>query len=131
MINLNQIRAKHAFENVAKISNAKKEQNEKFLSLARGLPTMLQQNGLLATWAFFLAKKEDHHQAAAKIILDHLKAYFPQDGHLQNKDFKTFFTEYLAGHLINTNGQLMKMTSEAIVFSGWIKRAAEALCEEG
>lgn len=58
MINLDQIRAQRAFEKATDVSSPNsKIVTKEYLGLARSLPAMFQNNGLLATWAFLLSKK--------------------------------------------------------------------------
>ncbi|RMG32553.1 MAG: type III-B CRISPR module-associated protein Cmr5 [Methanobacteriota archaeon] len=128
MDNVNQIRAQIAFDEIAQLSAS---QHKDFKSLASNLPAMVQQNGLIATWAFLLAKNKDQHQSILNLLMAHYRANVSflniPDG-LSARDF------YLT-QLIDENSQaskrLMELTAETIAFSGWIKRAAEALCTGG
>jgi len=129
MINLEQIRAQRAFEKAAAV--AQQDYHEKFLSLAQNLPAMFQTNGLLATWAFLLSKsqKNKEHKEALQILLAHFR-----DGHfnlrVNNPDIVRVLTEEWTGSTATLQGtQLMRLTAEAVAFSGWLKRAAEALCD--
>jgi CRISPR type III-B/RAMP module-associated protein Cmr5 len=119
-LNMDQIRAETAY------LVAKDNQKKEFQQSAMKLADMLQTNGLLATWAFLLAKKE-------KILISSLHSY------LMSR-FKTLFTddspEDFASSInrfeiwIGQNGlsslQLRQLTSEAIEFAGWLKRAVKA-----
>jgi len=127
MISLEQIRAHRAFQ-LAHYIGIKKE----FLSFARNLPALFQNNGLLATWAFMLAKAKPEpfnaHQEILNMMLEHYRApqieLLPTDGKSAEEVFRESWTQS------SINGkQLMALTAEAIAFSGWIKRAAEALCD--
>lgn len=135
MVNLNQIRAGRAFGEVKKAVTQNPSVKQKdFLSLARSLPAMFQQNGLLATWAFLLAKskkKNPEHEEILKMLYIHLTDFCFDLGVPSGKDYERVFTEHLANANAPLNGQFMRITAEAINFSGWIKRAAEALCQEG
>lgn len=131
MINLEQIRARRAFAKAAEVArpNSGIEAKE-YLSLARNLPAMFQNNGLLATWAFMLSKQDKKHfKVLLKALLDHFR-----DGQFNlgvaNTDEAKVFIEEWTGKTPVTGPQLMQLTAEAIAFSGWLKRAAEALCDK-
>ena len=72
-MNLEQSRAGNAFAQVQKIRDP--SQAKDFLNLARQFPAMLQTNGLLASWAFLLAKGkgQGEHWAVLQALLGHLK----------------------------------------------------------
>ena len=70
MQSLEQIRAQHAYAKAAEISIS--GDKDSFLSLARSLPAMLQGNGLLATWAFLLAKDSSEHKKVRQALFQHL-----------------------------------------------------------
>ncbi len=128
MDNLNQIRAQIAFDEIAQLETTA---HKDFKSLASNLPAMIQQNGLIATWAFLLAKNKDHHQSILSLLMAHYRKNVPFLDIPEGLSAKDFYHN----HLINENGQacarLMELTAETIAFSGWIKRAAEALCTGG
>lgn len=127
MKSLEQIRAKYAFEIASQVG-----QNKEFLSLARNIPSMLQTNGLLATWAFLLAKDKPEHRR----IRQSLFAHFTSDGcNLSvpdNLNDTSIFTDYWTNNNSGDRGLILReFTQEAIAFSVWLKRAAEALCDTG
>lgn len=136
MTNLEQIRAASAFAKASDVAKPNgKIKARDYLSLARSLPAMFQNNGLLATWAFLLSKDEKHHEAILDALLKHLQSHFRH----KNLVFTTIepltpsqaFTEHWIHPQRKLNGeQLMALTAEAIAFSGWLKRAAEALCDK-
>jgi CRISPR/Cas system CMR-associated protein Cmr5 small subunit len=122
-MNLEQVRAQHAYEAAA-------DQDPDFLNLARSLPQMLQTNGLLATWAFLLAKDENPHRSVLKAFVTHLEgeALLPAG---QTNPKEILLSSWLGReHPLGTS-DLQRLTSETIAFAGWIKRAAEALCDQG
>lgn len=129
MINLEQIRAHHAFAKAAAIApNDRKD----YLTLARNLPAMFQNNGLLASWAFLLSKGENSHRLALQVLLDHFRD--PNFGLVAGGEQSTpqsVFVERWTNSTADMSGiELMKLTAEAVAFSGWLKRAAEALCDQ-
>ncbi|NLP09432.1 type III-B CRISPR module-associated protein Cmr5 [bacterium] len=125
MVSLEQIRAYNAFQAAQQVGA-----NKDFLAFARNLPSLFQNNGLLATWAFMLAKakKENYTINIMNTLLEHFRT--PQIGLVPN-DQKTAEEVFNAvwTQASFQSQQLMNLTAEAIAFSGWIKRAAEALCD--
>ena len=117
MRSLDQIRAAHAYQAIAHARNGTREISIK-------LPTMLQVNGLLATWAHLLAKKT----AVVDDLLEHLR-YF-QDLEIPQGEARNVFLHWVGGHQQNRGGlggpRLRAITAEALAFTVWLKRAAEA-----
>lgn len=128
MTNLEQIRAKRAYD---KARHAAGQTHRKdYLKLTRNLPAMFQTNGLLATWAFHLSNKEKaHHETALKAILEHFQSP-PFNLAGSDKTIENIFTGEWTATPGFDNEKLMQLTAEAIAFSGWLKRAAEALCDQ-
>lgn len=123
-MNLEQIRAQHAFEAAA-------GKDAEFLNLARSLPQMLRTNGLLATWAFLLAKgkgkAESPHQAVLKNLASHLRS--EGIGLVRETDEKRLLLSEWTGPQTGA-AQLQRLTAEAIAYAGWLKRASEALSDQ-
>jgi CRISPR/Cas system CMR-associated protein Cmr5 small subunit len=100
------------------------------LDRARKLPAMLQINGLLATWAFFLSNDET---AILDALLGHLRSLpelaVPAGG------AEAVFLHWVggpAGADGGIEGSLLRaLTAEALAWSVWLKRAAEARAENG
>jgi len=129
MTNLEQIRAQHAFKAAAAVAPAK---HKDYSSLAGNLPAMFQNNGLLATWAFLLSKHDkDQHSLMLQALLQHF-----QHEHFNLIDAgpltpqKVFVDHWTHQNRYLNGEKLMQLTAEAVAFSGWLKRAAEALCNQ-
>lgn len=95
------------------------------LDWAQKLPVMFQINGLLATWAFLLAKGE-------KPLLEALLAYLrtlPELG-VPAGSAESVFLHWVGGPMGASGGAggslLRALTAEALAWSVWLKRAAEA-----
>jgi CRISPR/Cas system CMR-associated protein Cmr5 small subunit len=127
-MNLEQVRARSSFAFV----QGYRGKRDAFLGLARTLPVMLQTNGLLATWAHLLAKpKKEEYRGALEALLGHFRAaplrLVPAEG-----DAGHVFTRIWNAPASPASGaHLRRLTAEAIAFSVWLKRAAEALLDEG
>jgi CRISPR type III-B/RAMP module-associated protein Cmr5 len=128
MLDLEQVRARHAFGHIAPLAKQEDLRGD-LLTLARRLPEMLQTNGLLAAWAYLLAKqdREPAREKLERALREHLSHEAIGLGGLVAKLEGIFSSENgdrrgLAGP------ELRRLTAEAVVYSGWLKRAAEALC---
>lgn len=95
------------------------------LDWAQKLPAMFQVNGLLATWAFLLAKDE-------RPLLDALTVYLRslQELGVPPGNAETVFLHWVGGASGGgggIDGSLLRgLTAEALAWSVWLKRAAEA-----
>jgi CRISPR/Cas system CMR-associated protein Cmr5 small subunit len=105
-VSLEQVRAQRAY--TAPVS-----------PMAESLPTMLQVNGLLATWAFLISKKEE---SLLHTLAMHLMPH--SDHALQPRAIFLRWVGSGAGRL--TASELRRLTDEALAFSAWLKRAAQA-----
>jgi CRISPR/Cas system CMR-associated protein Cmr5 small subunit len=124
---LDQVRARNAFGFV--LEGSRIGDPGDFLQLARKLPAMLQTNGFLATWAHLLAKNKAEHKAVTEVFLEHFR-----DSEIRYIDGP----KCDAGEMFKVwtgpdvgMARLQKLTAEAVIFSVWLKRAAEALCDTG
>lgn len=97
------------------------------LDRAQKLPAMFQINGLLATWAFLLAKKE---QDVLSPLLQHLRSVMPEAEGMLVGSPEDVFLHWVGGPGTKSKGLegnlLRALTAEAIAWSVWLKRAAEA-----
>lgn len=117
---LDQLRAGRAYARVTRASGQE-------LALAQDLPTMLQRNGLVATWAFCLAKGKQEHRFAVDSMLEHLRDERFGFGIGAGDRLEVFHGWVGAeGDGPIDSVALRRLTAEALAFSGWLKRAAEA-----
>jgi CRISPR type III-B/RAMP module-associated protein Cmr5 len=120
-----QIRARNAFQSVQGVTQKKEE----LLALARKLPVMFQTNGLLATWAHLLAKSKEGSEHEK--VLAALAGHFRSLGLAGNAAPVALFNSWIAAQEGLSSYELRRRTAEAIEFTVWLKRAAEALCDTG
>ncbi|MBI2841706.1 MAG: type III-B CRISPR module-associated protein Cmr5 [Acidobacteria bacterium] len=120
MKSLDQLRAEHAYG----IADRYRD-NDDFRNLAEKLPVMMRTNGLLATWAFLMAKKyHDMAQALQCHLTDPVLGLRVPEG-----DDITVFRRWVGelGSQTCLNGtDLRRLTEEAIAFAGWLRRAVQA-----
>ena len=90
------------------------------------MPFMFQINGLLASAAYLLSKKD--YEALWGNLFKHLKSEaFGFD--LNETNMKsTFLNIWINGNC--PASEIRALTDELISYSGWIKRAAETYTEE-
>jgi CRISPR-associated protein Cmr5 len=113
---LQQERALHAWQQIETVNGSDKE----YGSLVRGLPAMIQHDGLAPTLAFLKAKKKDHHLR----VYNQLSAWFtPSENHHPPIEIKGDLLEYL---IKNNSTSYRQITTEALAYLSWLKRFAEA-----
>lgn len=111
--NLEQIRAKHAFE--AK-ENCKKEDGDAL----SGYPSLVINNGLIATLAFSIEKK-GQHKAVADAIAIHFERLPDTFGNLLKENEAT--AQGLLKALQNSDAiHLRRCTDEALAYLSYLKR---------
>lgn len=118
-----QVRARNAFQFV----QGPIQDPDDLLALARKLPVMLQTNGLLATWAHLLAKNGSEYEQALTALTSHLRSL----GLAGEVTPEALFGLWVDARRGLSSLELRRRTAEAIEFSVWLKRAAEALCDTG
>jgi CRISPR-associated protein Cmr5 len=115
---LQQRRAKHAWKHVKEV---KKDLQDEYRSLVRGLPQLIQTDGLGQTLAFLRAKaksddgKPRGHGVAYKHIADWIKTEF---------DLRD--AELLDWLLKQPTAVYRRTTAEVLAYVNWLKRFAEA-----
>jgi len=114
---LQQERAASAWRAVEKVESESKNERGKYGSLVRGLPALIQTDGLGQTLAFLRAKGQDKvnaHQIAYNQISQWVT------GQLGTK-------EALLDFILRTDtATYRRATTEALAYLQWIKRFAEA-----
>ena len=128
MTNREQLRASAAYREVSARSGER--YFPEFVQRSKNLPVMLRTNGLLATWGFLCAKERDEadRRACLEILQAHLTSRLPNVGSA-DANAKDVFRRWIGqsdGVGALSSAELRALTDEAIAFSGWIKRAAEA-----
>lgn len=114
---LDRDRAACAWKCIQEITSKNIQEQKKYGTIARKLPTLIQVNGLAQTLAFLKAKGEAHHIAAFK----HLSGWVCGHFHWQDTD--------LLGKILSPNMDSLHYrlaTAESLSFLQWLKRFAEA-----
>jgi CRISPR-associated protein Cmr5 len=109
---LQQKRAAHAWSAVEQVD--RKSFKKDYGSLVRGLPAMIQTDGLSHTLAFLKAKGKDHHKSAYGTLSQWVMSEIGKDGDLLE-------------HLLSCGtNEYRRATSEALAYLHWLKRFVEA-----
>lgn len=113
---LQQERAKHAWQKVKDVEEGqlKEEQRKEYSSLVRGLPAMIQHDGLAPALAFLKAKGKEHHKTAYAQLQSWMRLQM---------GFQDDLIEFL---LDNNSLTYRQATTEALAYLNWLKRFTEA-----
>jgi CRISPR-associated protein Cmr5 len=119
---LQQQRAAHAWQQVEQADGELKGQTRKeYGSLVRGLPAMIQHDGLAPTLAFLKAKDKNkqntHHWRAYEQLSDWVKSQVT---------FEVKSNDLLECLIKNGSKTYRHATTEALAYLSWLKRFAEA-----
>jgi CRISPR-associated protein Cmr5 len=112
---LQQKRAASAWQIIGQVPEAK---HNEYVSLLRGLPALIQTDGLGQTLAFLLAKGKGSTNAH-QFAYDHLSKWVTEQLGAPSQDLLPFILE------VDT-ATYRRATTEALAYLHWIKRFAEA-----
>lgn len=127
---MEQARAKRAWENVSQLDSAPSDKQKKYGSWARGLPALIQTNGLGQALAFLKAKGENDPGKHQTLLYRHLARWVflrltgsddpqPLPGNRTTGDL----LEWL---IHQDSGVYRRATTEALAYALWLRRFAEA-----
>lgn len=124
---LEQRRAKGAYAAVGDARNTLGSKQHEYKTVAQNLPVMILQNGLGQTVAFMMSKAEGKEKSAHGMVLGKLAEWLiDKRGILDNPGGKP--TERLMCALLKVSrDRWLRAQEEALAFSVWLKRFAEAL----
>ncbi len=118
---MEQQRAKQAWDAVEAVKNESKKTQGEYGTQVRGLPAMIQVNGLASTMAFLRAKgkegtKDEKREFVVlyKNLSDRLKKYLYDD-----RDLMQIIMD-------GSSDQYRRATAETIAYGNWLKRFVEA-----
>lgn len=117
---LDRNRAMYAWESIQSVKS--KKFPDKYGSLARKMPTLIQVNGLAQTLAYLKAKGKENDPKKEHFVqaFDHLS------GWICNNRLKSGTGDLLARVLVMDSQTYRFVTNEALAFLQWLKRFAEA-----
>ncbi len=109
-----QIRARRAYTAL--------DEHPELADWAESLPTMIQTNGLLATWAHLLSKRKA--SMVLQTLADHLWEW---EGRGASPTPRNAFKGWVSDDQAQLTGtRLRRLTDEALAFAVWLKRAGKA-----
>lgn len=126
-----QERAASAWDNVNQLDGAGEKTQKKYGSLARGLPAMIQTNGLGQTLAFLRAKGKGDPQDHQQMLYDHVakwgfKRLTGNNKAKQLPDAGRSTADLLEWLIHNDSAVYRRATTEALAYALWLRRFAEA-----
>ncbi len=116
---LEQERASDAWDKINRVNKDEK----KYGSLARGLPAMLQTNGLGQTLAFLKAKGKGDSDDYHTVLYNHIGQWL--NYRIVNVT-GTEASDFLGWLVRQRSDTYRQATTEAIAYSLWLRRFAEA-----
>ncbi len=118
-----QQRAKNAWQNVEAVEQhfAEEKKRKEYGSWARGLPALIQTNGLGQALAFLAAKGKGDDSKHQTLLYTHLTGWLRERLQPNEKN-----TDFLAWVLTQNSGVYRRATREAIEYALWLRRFAEA-----
>ncbi|MCE7946719.1 MAG: type III-B CRISPR module-associated protein Cmr5 [Chloroflexi bacterium CFX4] len=117
---LQQRRAKHAWNNIEYIDRSVPEKTQKkYGSLVRGLPQLIQTDGLGQMLAFLLAKAGGNEQSEHGLAYAHIADWIKQE-------FKLTDNKLIEWLLRQSTADYRRTTAEVLAYINWLKRFAEA-----
>ncbi len=119
--NLEQERMKTAYERVMCVKG--KSFESRYSTLAKKLPAMINQNGLLTTLAFLKSKGESEHEQIIGDICKYLSRRFGNESLSYESLIKRLLESDITMYLF--------YTQEVLSFAVWLKRIAEGELKEG
>lgn len=112
-----QERANSAWNHIMQVKSSQKE----YGSLARGLPALIQTNGLGQALAFLRAKGKGERTKAHTMIYNHLSQWVCKRMDTQNPP-----QDLLQWIIQQNSGLYRQATNEALAYALWLRRFAEA-----
>ncbi len=120
---LQQQRANHAWKAICEVENSPSQCRKEYGSLVRGLPAMIQRDGLGPVLAFLNAKAKDVKVSAHRLAFTHVGtwvyAHLTGNREKQAPDVMQWLMEL-------DSVAYRRATSEAQAYLLWLKRFAEA-----
>jgi CRISPR-associated protein Cmr5 len=118
---LQQRRAKHAWECIERVEQKVPDKTKKkYGSLVRGLPQLIQTDGLGQMLAFLQAKAGGNGESEHGLAYAHIANWINTEFRLNNND------ELLEWLLDQSTADYRRTTAEVLAYVNWLKRFAEA-----
>ncbi|MFQ3534777.1 MAG: type III-B CRISPR module-associated protein Cmr5 [Aggregatilineales bacterium] len=116
---LQQRRAKHAWGKIEEVAKGSDNTKKKYGSLVRGLPQLIQTDGLGQMLAFLLAKSGGDSQSEHGLAYAHIADWI-------KTEFKLSDNKLMEWLLQQPTSEYRRTTAEVLAYINWLKRFAEA-----
>ncbi len=125
-----QQRAQRAWGDVSRLDNESSDKQKKYGSWARGLPALIQTNGLGQALAFLKAKGKNDNERHETLLYRHLAnwVFFRLTGgnNVQPLPGNKTTNDLLEWLIHQDSGVYRRATTEALAYALWLRRFAEA-----
>jgi CRISPR-associated protein Cmr5 len=106
---------------------AKKQSNEKeYANLAKGLPALIMNSGLLQVMAFLHEKGKKDAQAHCRVLGTDLRSWL----HQRFPDVPAEFGEFMAALMNADSRKFQAITTESLAWLRWLRQMAAAVIRE-
>jgi CRISPR-associated protein Cmr5 len=133
---IEQERGRVAWADVKQIKDRNnKKLEQEYRSIARGLNSMIQINGLGQTLGFLKAKGKDDEKKPHYLLLMHLSDWMQNENHFKAPNREVIGKGYdglltWVTHEGTTSADYRRATTECLAFGTWLGRFAEAELQE-
>lgn len=133
---IEQERGRIAWANVQEVGGREdKKLEQEYRSLARGLNSMIQINGLGQTLGFLKAKGKNDEKRPHYLLLTHLTGWMQDENHFKasNREVIKHGYDGLLRWVTDENtssADYRRATTECLAFGAWLRRFAEAELKE-
>ena len=133
---IEQERGRIAWAKVQEVGNRKdKKLEQEYRSLARGLNSMIQINGLGQTLGFLKAKGKNDEKKPHYMLLMHLTDWMQDVNHFKAPNREIIGRGYdgllrWVTDADTTSADYRRATTECLAFGAWLRRFAEAELQE-
>jgi CRISPR-associated protein Cmr5 len=128
---IEQERGRQAWNNILSIKGRGEALEKEYRSLARGLNTMIQINGLGQTLGFLKAKGKNDEKKAHYLLLMHLTEWMRNPDHFKAPNSQVMGNSYdgllrWVTDRETSSSDYRRATTECLAFGTWLRRFAEA-----
>ncbi|MCG5541858.1 MULTISPECIES: type III-B CRISPR module-associated protein Cmr5 [unclassified Halorhodospira] len=120
---LEQQRAADAWQAAAGCTDA-------YAKLAKGVPALIMNSGLMQTLAFLEDKDEEHHRALARQLRRWLAGQFPELLNARNDGADPGYEAVMEALLHAEPRTFQAVTAEALAWLRWVRQIAPTRVEE-
>lgn len=102
------------------------DQNKEYANLAKGLPALIMNSGLLQVTAFLHEKGKKDSQKHCKVLDEHLRAWV----HSRYQDIPEDFPKFMNALMGMDSRKFQAITTESLAWLRWLRQIAAAVQRE-